>query len=1277
MATDNFRMGTTQGDSSRWNDLKANPLTPENQAKYDTAMEPLREGMEPLPLYGIDGKKGIHGRNILQPYNDNYNPNESLQDRLLNTGNAQMMNKGVPRVNSEGVDDSGVGNALDALRAERDAGGGKDNGYWENIARGGAATFAKHYISSADAIADTIGYGIEQTIGSENLSPKTLNYMSYLGYEVNKDTGKLDNVLFNNADEAANTLMGYDAGKHQPTLDKFTNTLDKTWENDKLDTVEKIKRTAKAAWDAKEAIPEQILNSYVYLKRMATGKGFAATVAGESNAVQTERDEIAVAKAKETGEPLKLDDFKDKVIVTGITGVKVGTDKIIDTMLFKGQTGTTMLKDKLFGIATKATKPESKGIIKSLLTKSLAVTGKTAEAAVTEYGTEGLQTAMEIYAKKFDGDMLMDGELQAEFTDKEWKEIKAGAAIGALTGAGQSVAGQIASTPTGAYKAFKENGNKGLIGEVADTARLVGKTAKLTYKIDKLQKIQATTVDQFAKRMLNTQDERIAKGKGTADAIKEGLDTFFTRIGSSAGSKITSRSKVLNRFIAEAYNQAKTPESKKAFTKSIEELRADPELAKTMDISSIGTEAINKYLDESKRAIDGMGNTEQGLKDAITSMDKILGSLPFDDKEKAILEKQLVQAKELLSKYQESGGKDVGGVSSEISDIGFLKDMSGVPTRQSLSSHLSGVSNDMLSNVNPKQSSSALSALNRFVSSRPRNLKLKKGYDTHTDSFLESNLKDNTKMLETIEDLITVAEDTLTGDLKDSYITRLNQQKKTLTETNKEISQMQDGNYDNATKPSGESSATTPPVSGETTYVPDGATSTPQHTKGKSIRKPFKEFTDKTKEMFTALKGQPISKFLFPSTDSKGESVAYAVLRDSNKGKDTKFRNVGKIRGLIAERPGQQTSINMFKPSSPGTYAPSIDNTLIPVVADMLGMTTKEFKSKHSTTYTYTDAKGNEHKDTQLFKLGGNFYKPSSKVISLVILSPEQKAEVNKTMNGSDIEQLIKEVQINSTSKPTPKSAPVAEEVSPTIDFLNTDEVEPVVAPEVVEDTTPDVDFLNTDSGEVVNMFETTPEVDKVITEPTIEVNPVVAEKVVAKEVNPEPIKIDVTKAQTTLGNTQAKLLQAQNKLRETIKGVKGLSDSMVRKFNAPENLGRYQDAMMQLLSRAAQGATKKELIVYTKEAKEAYEALPSDAKAALKTINNIATKAAFSSAIATKGYEYSTKILDKVITKIDSVYPDNSEQDRTNELVAETLKKDNQQEYIESIKRNICRYEK
>jgi hypothetical protein len=98
VAKDNFAMGTTPATKEQFQDLIQNPLTPENEALYTSAMnEAYATTGNTIDLRGVKGNLDMHGRQVVQAYNPTApDPTESLQDRLLKTGNAQMFSNGVP-----------------------------------------------------------------------------------------------------------------------------------------------------------------------------------------------------------------------------------------------------------------------------------------------------------------------------------------------------------------------------------------------------------------------------------------------------------------------------------------------------------------------------------------------------------------------------------------------------------------------------------------------------------------------------------------------------------------------------------------------------------------------------------------------------------------------------------------------------------------------------------------------------------------------------------------------------------------------------------------------------------------------------------------------------------------------------------------------------------------------------------------------------------------------------------------------------------------------------
>ena len=151
MALDNFQAGTTPASAQSWNDLRNDPLTPEDQAAYDSAMAPIRNDLaqnDPLTLYGDEGQRakgynGKLGRQIVDPRNDTYNPLESLDSRLVTTGNADIVGDGGLGTRNNQIlgpvdRDGRAGETVDVLQSEATSMYGKVGRLANSLVRSGS-----------------------------------------------------------------------------------------------------------------------------------------------------------------------------------------------------------------------------------------------------------------------------------------------------------------------------------------------------------------------------------------------------------------------------------------------------------------------------------------------------------------------------------------------------------------------------------------------------------------------------------------------------------------------------------------------------------------------------------------------------------------------------------------------------------------------------------------------------------------------------------------------------------------------------------------------------------------------------------------------------------------------------------------------------------------------------------------------------------------------------------------------------------------------------------
>lgn len=303
----------------------------------------------------------------------------------------------------------------------------------ENTVKSVGNEAVKYITEAADAVADLTAVGVQKAVEANgNDIMDILIPASYLGYGIDETTGKLEHKLWNNGKEAAVELSGYKPHLLSKETKAFTGGLQAVVDNEELTDTEKLVEIGKLAYEAKGILPENIVKSFAYLAHILSPKNFALTVAGETNVVLDERNQ----EHKQLD--LQPDNIEDKLGVGLITTGKVGLDRLIDKIIFSGKSvgGETA---KLLGLSTKLPDKVAKNTIIRLLKGSLIA----AESGTVEFFTEGAQTAMELYAKKFDTDMFEDDTLMANFTPEEIQQIKDGAYIGAYTGVGQSTSGQV------------------------------------------------------------------------------------------------------------------------------------------------------------------------------------------------------------------------------------------------------------------------------------------------------------------------------------------------------------------------------------------------------------------------------------------------------------------------------------------------------------------------------------------------------------------------------------------------------------------------------------------------------------------------------------------------------------------------------------------------------------------------------------------------------------------------------------------------------------------
>lgn len=224
IAKDNFAMGTTPSTFEEMEDMRANPLTPENKLLYDVHMkEALEAEGSNLDLRGTQGKTGIYGRQVAQVFNpDAPNPNESLQDRLLTTGNAQMFDRGRPKSTTSGYAD--VDREITELMAADSTGSGLGN-----AAAGFATTLGEGVVNTLDLVPEAAEYAYKNIVGEGQSWSDTEGLYGEKESEAFKEwTGYNETVLNELGTEASqaikNAWENEDYGQVFSTLAKAVTT---------------------------------------------------------------------------------------------------------------------------------------------------------------------------------------------------------------------------------------------------------------------------------------------------------------------------------------------------------------------------------------------------------------------------------------------------------------------------------------------------------------------------------------------------------------------------------------------------------------------------------------------------------------------------------------------------------------------------------------------------------------------------------------------------------------------------------------------------------------------------------------------------------------------------------------------------------------------------------------------------------------------------------------------------------------------------------------------
>ena len=402
LARDNFLAGTTPASPESWEEEKKTSMTDEHWKMYEDAMKPYRKELE-VDAYGT-GEEGTKGRQLADFINVGYNPEETLSQRLLETGNATVR-----------------GN-IRSLPTPAEARKGREiveleNGYLGNLvdaAQYGVGRFASE---AADAVVDA---GVraakevaEATTGmSEEEANKRLEKNT-------KDTifeGLFENGDFVGVDEYKTPEeYGYDDKRIQ----EYTEKAKKVLFDDETSAVDKVLVALEAITHA----PEVLASSAGEILAAGNPVGIAALGAGAMNRVLENR-----AEAKGTTD-LDAEDY----------GIALAAG-IVYTSVNKLTNGMAGLKEAKTAIK-EAAKHVDAGTFKVMMTAGKKIAANMGKNAAVEGIEEIIQESAEVVGSK-----IYTPKEDEILTEETAKDLTVAGLLGAGAGAGTTGAGEILAT---------------------------------------------------------------------------------------------------------------------------------------------------------------------------------------------------------------------------------------------------------------------------------------------------------------------------------------------------------------------------------------------------------------------------------------------------------------------------------------------------------------------------------------------------------------------------------------------------------------------------------------------------------------------------------------------------------------------------------------------------------------------------------------------------------------------------------------------------------------
>ena len=799
VAKDNFAMGTTPSTKEEFQDLIQNPLTPENEALYTNAMnEAYSTTGNTMDLRGIEGKVGKYGRQVVQAYNPTApDPTESLQDRLLKTGNAQMFNYGKPiqeeLITASGTNDQSLSDYISQLAKESPNEGG-----FGNAAAGLGYMLGDGIISTLDLAPEAAQYAYGNLVGDGKTWADSKGlYDEKEAKQFKEWTGYNDEILNTLGQEAvaaakdavekgeywglaevvgkaimtpelAGTSLGFVGGMILPgTAGKRV-----------VDVATGVNKAAKAIMSADTTGKLTKAEAMVQAGNDAgVGYKIASTLAGNTGYVGAAEGFARDAEALYQETYNEEMPTAQRIVLRPIGLLWAKMDAGIAKALVLGKDPVAKAIPELIKVLPDQMKA-------TLIGKVAVMSGVTAARAAGAFGleslTEGVQTAMEQVAGKYKegtadvgdvldeskydiaGGALLGGAGGTQFAAPTTiKDVAKGISPSAIIDYAKSGVEKMTETPE--QKVMRENFEYSApLKAEAETALATGAVDEVVSRVESIHGRVSKDLDESApKEFTYGIVIRNALNKANADGDAEAVKNIYKTIG-----ELDAREDV--DFKASSVISDRTYEATKAFIKMVNE---STETANDkMDILKAGKASADEAADtvvKTGTKIDAnilakVAALKASIEQEQAAMKDVMGSDSYEEDIKA--SQELVK---LMEDYM--NGKDLDTVNAELSTLGYLQldptsgEIKADPSRPGLVSYANELTADLL---NPKSNANlldkkvtagksvTLTGLQGFADSRLTKLfKGKEGTAYQTNKMINSLLPENEEMIAVIKKL--------------------------------------------------------------------------------------------------------------------------------------------------------------------------------------------------------------------------------------------------------------------------------------------------------------------------------------------------------------------------------------------------------------------------------------------------------------------------------------------------------------------------------------------